>query len=222
MTKDLLSLEERICAGCGTRNRVGSYGLNQIPRCAACRARLPERVSKLVYRWLYRFRFALGLIGSAGITFLALIQLPSATMGTAKMTPSAKQQTECTEYPQPRSGLYADYRQAPMTSPPMTIKTREGANYFVKFEEVGSNRPVLALFVHGGQQIKQSMPEGNFLMKYASGEKWCGEQYFFGQSTNFSQSDKSFSFDEETIRTIELIPRRNGNLPTKAISRGDF
>jgi hypothetical protein len=59
-------------------------------------------------------------------------------------------------------------------------------------------------------------------LKYATGNTWCGDAELFGASTETNKADRAFQFDDEHEYTIELIAQRNGNLPTKRISREAF
>jgi hypothetical protein len=60
------------------------------------------------------------------------------------------------------------------------------------------------------------------VLKYATGDNWCGDRELFGALTETSKADRIFQFDDDHEYTIELIARRNGNLPTKKISRESF
>jgi hypothetical protein len=63
---------------------------------------------------------------------------------------------------------------------------------------------------------------GRLVLKYATGTTWCGERELFGTSTETERADRVFEFDDKHEYTIELIARRNGNLPKRRISRDDF
>ena len=80
----------------------------------------------------------------------------------------------------------------------------------------------MTLYIRGGTKIEQNMPLGQFTLKYATGDIWCGDQDLFGPRTGLSEADKLFNFDEDHSYTVELIPQRGGNLPIRTINRQNF
>jgi hypothetical protein len=81
-----------------------------------------------------------------------------------------------------------------------------------------------------GQTLQSDVPLGQFVLKYATGESWCGEIDMFGTETEFHKADVVLRFarqgsdDDYTItgNTIELILQVNGNLKTSKIRREAF
>lgn len=207
-----LPTSEVICPHCGARNRVGVHTAQQSPICGRCSAALrqkpnadstaPSRPSARL--WLIIAFFAAAAAGIAGI---ATSEPQKAPVTCAVV--------------QPPSGRYARYDRSPLVAP-LTIRTGAGSNYFVKVEEVGTRRTVMTLFIVGGEQVVEKMPTGLFRLKYAAGDKWCGDQQLFGASTTVSEADKLFHFDDEHTYTVELIRQRAGNLPVKTIDLKDF
>ncbi len=130
-------------------------------------------------------------------------------------------QNVCASRPQPNQGVYARYDQSP-TVAPLTLRTEGGSNYFVKIEDATSGRPILSFYVYGGSTLQAEVPAGSFVLKYATGDNWCGDRELFGALTETNKADRVFQFDDDHEYTIELIARRNGNLPTKKISRESF
>ncbi|WP_299807352.1 hypothetical protein [Tardiphaga sp.] len=129
--------------------------------------------------------------------------------------------TQACDLLQPATGRYARYAQLPLVAP-LTIRTEGGSNYFIKFQEIGTNRTIMTFFAKGGETIQHKMPNGTYALKYATGETWCGDQKLFGASTQVHETGRLFSFDDEHTYSVELIRQKNGNLPVRTISLKDF
>jgi len=92
----------------------------------------------------------------------------------------------------------------------------------VKIADAASGRPILSFYVFGGSTFRVEVPAGSFILKYATGDSWCGDRELFGASTEITQTDRIFQFDDDHGYKIDLIRRKDGNLPTKQISRESF
>lgn len=136
-------------------------------------------------------------------------------------TPAPQQTLMCANQPQPNHGVYARYDYSPNVAP-LTIKTERGSNYFVKIEDSNSGRLVRSFYIIGGLILESKIPAGSFVLKYATGNSWCGDKELFGASTETSKADQIFQFEIDQGYTIELIKRQKGNLPTRKISRESF
>lgn len=127
----------------------------------------------------------------------------------------------CARFPQPATGVQAVYY-ADERITPLTIKTRAGGGYFVKLVESISGNVAMTFFIVGGETLRARVPEGSFVLKYATGDQWCGAVNLFGSETVTKQAEELFIFTEGGGYTVELIARKGGNLRTKAIDRGQF
>ena len=109
---------------------------------------------------------------------------------------------------------------------PLEISSSSGGNYVVKLTDADSGQDVLSIFVRGGQTEKVDVPLGNYLIKYASGEKWYGYKHLFGPSTHYSKADRTFTFSKNGSEvngyTIKLYKVKDGNLHTSQISQNEF
>lgn len=109
---------------------------------------------------------------------------------------------------------------------PLEISSSSGENYVVKLTNADSGEDVLTIFVRGGQTEKVDVPLGNYVVKYASGEKWYGYKHLFGPSTHYSKADRTFTFSKNGSQvngyTITLYKVKDGNLHTSQISQNDF
>jgi hypothetical protein len=109
---------------------------------------------------------------------------------------------------------------------PLEISSSSGENYVVKLTDADSGEDVLTIFVRGGQTEKVDVPLGNYVVKYASGEKWYGYKHLFGPSTHYSKADRTFTFSKNGSQvngyTITLYKVKDGNLHTSQISSKDF
>jgi hypothetical protein len=125
----------------------------------------------------------------------------------------------------PRSGEVQRYTSQDGVAP-LQIQSSVGDHYFVKLEDANSGRPVVAVFVRGGQTEEIEVPLGTYTVKYASGEKWYGVPHLFGPDTQYSKADQTFTFSSNgyqyTGYTITLYKVSNGNLSTTKLQPGDF
>lgn len=212
---------ELACSRCGAINRTGAYSVTKLPQCGKCKSALPETLRKRVLRQAYARRYLISI--AAGLSLIAVLR-PSMLTGWIPdgSTPhTTAPSSPCTGYPQPSSGLYANYDYSAKVSP-LTIKTSPGGQYFIKLEDAVTARPVMAFYMRGGETLEQDVPEGSFILKYAVGEKWCGETALFGAMTSTNRTDRIFEFTETRGYTVELISRKSGNLRTRAINRSEF
>lgn len=217
-----VTTRELRCSNCGSLNRVGTYGIDKLPRCGKCQSGLPEPLGKRILRRLYGFRHLIMI--AAGVGAIAIFKPSILTdflpdNSTAK--PSKAAAVACAGVSQPWTGLYASYSPLERVSR-LTIKTSPGGYYFVKLEDSVTARPVMTFFMRGGEILQQDVPEGSFLLKYATGDVWCGEQALFGPKTATNQADRVFKFAEDRSITVELVSRRDGNLRTRSIDRTQF
>jgi len=210
------------CPNCGTKNRLARYSFRRIPWCGNCGAPLAESFHIRTARRLYQIRYLISV--AAGIALFSIWRPTITSIDLSNPTPtmpSAPPKDACLGRPQPYQGLYARYMRYPKVAP-LALKTASGSNYFVKINEAASGRPVLSLYLYGGSSFEIKVPRGEFVLKYATGNTWCGDAELFGASTETNKVDRVFQFDGEHEYTIELIAQRNGNLPTKRISREAF
>jgi hypothetical protein len=161
-----------------------------------------------------------------GIICLAvLVRSPPTTAPQQKLVQKSQKpelvQSVCANQPQPNHGVYARYDQSPNVAP-LTIRTETGSNYFIKIEDSNTERPVRSFYIVGGSTLEAQVPAGSFVLKYATGNSWCGDMELFGASTETSKADQVFQFDIGQGYTIELIKRQKGNLPTRRIGRESF
>jgi hypothetical protein len=130
---------------------------------------------------------------------------------------------------EPPQGVYEDKSRSPHVGQ-FTIRTARGADYFVKLEDAATSYTAMTFYIRGASSITESVPLGNFILKYASGRPWCGEDELFGSDTILKQADDTFLFARTPTPsgysishwTVELIRQKGGNLSTHSISRDEF
>jgi hypothetical protein len=218
------------CTSCNAVNRIGSYGIDRIPWCGKCRAPLPEATSRKAIRRLYQFRRFYWIAAIVGAVSVAILQAP-----TKESTPAYVKRTDpvavsCVTVSRPRTGIYRNYDLSSDLAAPFEIRTALGANYFIKLEDAVTREPIQTFFIRGGQTMQSNVPLGQFVLKYATGNSWCGENNLFGTETEFHKADVVLRFTRQNSddgytmigNTIELILQVNGNLKTSKISREAF
>jgi hypothetical protein len=109
----------------------------------------------------------------------------------------------------------------------LKIKTKtDNNNYYIKLIELTARREILTAFILSGGTLSVKVPPGGYELKYAAGPNWYGLDYLFGTSSSYGKLPQPIVFPQtgpiDGARTIELIPGRNGRLPTDIISEYDF
>lgn len=109
---------------------------------------------------------------------------------------------------------------------PLRIKVALGNDFFIKVVDLRTNNEVQAMYIKGGKSINTKVPIGTYVIKYAVGKVWYGEQLRFGPKTRYFKTDKNFIFDRQgnEIRgyTVELIVQPHGNLKTSPLDPSKF
>lgn len=140
---------------------------------------------------------------------------------TAKTTVS---EASCNEVPI-SSGVYQDFS-AHEAIAPLRVVTTSKNSYFVKLADYNSHQTVMTFFVYGGIPEEVLVPLGTYSLRYAYGNKWCGESQLFGDNTQYGEADSKFEFRNNggsvSGYTVELIERQHGNLRTKSIPANSF
>ncbi len=123
---------------------------------------------------------------------------------------------------EPSTGVISNYTgRTPMS--PFEIKTADSDNdYYIKLAGVDSGTTAMTIFVRGGETVDVDVPEGIYIVKYATGDTWYGEDYLFGPDTRYSQTDETFDFTRDSGWTIELIPQTDGNLTETTLDASEF
>lgn len=81
---------------------------------------------------------------------------------------------------------------------------------------------VVSYFIRGGETLDVNLPIGSYVVKYAYGDTWYGEEHLFGENTGYSKADEVLEFYRNQGYVIELIQQLNGNLHTTAIDESQF
>jgi hypothetical protein len=170
------------------------------------------------------------LAGFAIVASLVLVGLwatltnGTANLGAGEHRTASRPVKSCKSHAQPPQGIYQDFSDRPVA--PLSIRTAYGTNFFIKLEDAATGDLIQSLFVYGGSTFETRMPLGDVILKYATGEYWCGKNALFGPETQFYKTDKVFSFnrtyDGVEGYTVELISQHNGNLTKTIIDRSSF
>jgi hypothetical protein len=241
---------------CGALNRLSDYSIRRVARCGKCHKELPEPASIKWTRAFYIRRKRVGLLALSLMIGLFVWQpwVAHPTTETAKTSkPTSRTMTvdellrtsplsvnaskpisrptpvACFALAEPQDGVYKDRNHSPHVAQ-FTIRTASGADYFVKLEDAAAGYTEMTFYIRGGSRITEAVPLGNFILKYAAGRPWCGEDELFGPDTVSKQADETFLFESRPTAggysisnwTVELILQRDGNLTTHSISRSKF
>ena len=106
------------------------------------------------------------------------------------------------------------------------IKSSGDSHYLIKIVESLSKKTVMTIFVHKNSDITVYVPLGDYEIKFASGKKWFGYEYLFGDETSYGKFDKNFHFYQlgQQIKgySITLYEVHDGNLSIKRIDASEF
>jgi hypothetical protein len=225
-----LEKREIACTSCKALNRIGSYGITSIPQCGKCRAVLPETKIRKAIRTIFQLRRFAGIAVVAGVIALTGWNLPQKETASVSVNRKEAIPASCIALKRPKTGVYRNYDLSAELVAPFEIHTAAGANYFIKLEDSATHLPIQTFFIRGGQTMESNVPLGQFILKYATGDAWCGENDLFGNQTQFNKADADLWFARQESHdgytmighTVELILQINGNLKTSRITRQTF
>ena len=164
------------------------------------------------------------------VTAPATIAPATATPQMATNTLNNTADSEFTDVPpvlaKPAHGAVKWYGRPQASVVPFEIKTSSGSSYFVKFVDITTGANVLGLFVEGGRNLSTTVPQGRYLLKYASGHRWYGYEDYFGNDTAYSKASSTFDFTVNDERasgySITLHKVKNGNMRSSQITKAEF
>jgi hypothetical protein len=74
--------------------------------------------------------------------------------------------------------------------------------------------------------LSTTVPQGRYLLKYASGHRWYGYEDYFGNDTAYSKASSTFDFTVNDERasgySITLHKVKNGNMRSSQITKAEF
>jgi hypothetical protein len=216
----------RVCPLCGASNHVGDHSASEVPYCGRCKRPLPEsstlRAGTAIWRriWPVVAFFAVGLGAFQVVDF-------SRENGSASPNQSAACEVLHLAPPNSIQDIFSD---RPRTSS-LTVHADAGSDYLLRVIQAGSMSLVATLFIHGASIVEMPLPTGRYLIRGASGARWCGETDLFGQDTSVfclhrrsepSDGCSTYSFSQDESWTIDLHTERGGDPEMKRIERTDF
>jgi len=245
------------CPVCQAKNRVERFRVRSQARCGKCGGSLREPAWVQVARNAYRYRYQIGAAAlvAAGIYIYQQRPQPARTISAEPAwTPQTMPPFEVkVDRPAIASSGRADLaRLTQSPSPPLTcvpvavtsgsskiysgqrglaplkLTTPSGDdNYLVKLVKVGTKSVVVSAYVRGGDTKTFKVPLGSYVIYYAQGKVWCGENDGFGRgNTRLVRLAGNFEFTREPDgyagHEIELIQQMAGNLRSEEVSDAEF
>lgn len=129
------------------------------------------------------------------------------------------------ELPLPKNGKVKYFTKKKAIAP-LKIDTKYSDNYYLKLEEIHSQKTIMTIFIRGGQSVNVDVPLGSYYLKYAVGDKWYGEKFHFGPYTSYYKALDEFIFEiqgEQVLGyTLELYKQAGGNLREGIINVNEF
>ncbi len=219
------------CSQCGAKNRIRSLSFNRTPICGRCHASLsePTPIRFLRVALNHKYWILLAVIIGGGFFFDRLYSsqtIPGVTKTQSRaLLASAGTRSEYSSI-SVNQGVHKRFTQAEMIAPLRIVTPVGPERYYVKLIDAFAGTTIVTFFIFGGQTFDTKVPLGTYLIKYAAGENWYGENYLFGSDTRYSEADKIFEFAEQGSQiggyTVELIRQLGGNLRTKSIAANQF
>lgn len=105
----------------------------------------------------------------------------------------------------PRAGILWNRSGLPATMP-LQVRTLPGQDHVVFLIDPDSGEAKMAGYIRGGAFFRLLVPPGTFLLRFATGTEWQGEEDLFGDETIWTDMDKPLSFG------IAGIGRRQGHV----------
>lgn len=93
----------------------------------------------------------------------------------------------------PRAGLMWNRSGLPATFP-LQIISPAGRDYVVHLLDAGTDRAVMAGYVHGGGPFRLLVPPGRYRLRIAHGLGWIDETRMFGPGTAWIESPQVLDF----------------------------
>jgi len=215
----------QVCPLCGATNRVRDHSASEVPYCGRCNRPLPESSTLRARTGIWRRIWPVVAFFAVGLGAFQVVYF-SHENGSA----SPNQSSACQVYLAPTNSVQDIFADRPRTSL-LTVRADSGSDYLLKVMQAGSMSLVATLFIHGGSMVEMPLPTGGYLIKGASGARWCGETNLFGQYTSaFCLHRRSepgdrcsvYSFSQDESWTIDLHSERGGDSEMKHIERTDF
>ncbi len=230
------------CSACGQKNRIQRNASSGTFRCGACQAPLitpPSAVSEFFLRTL---RGVVAIIVFAIPVYAVFSAITNPNHPSSQAAAPTPRPYIATSYPlQPPSPTPTPFLEPELLLPdngetvtykegrvkaPFEIKSSYGTNYLVKLSDAFTDRPVLTVFVQGGNTVEINVPLGTYKVKYAAGSRWYGYTHLFGPQTAYSKARDFFTFERQGDQvngfSITLYKVQNGNLHTEHINPEDF
>ena len=108
----------------------------------------------------------------------------------------------------------------------LTIRTTDGADYYIKLVDVASNKTSRSAYIHGGMVGKIPVPLGEYYLYWSSGKDWYGPKHGFGSKAPKQKASTTFDFKKigKTIRSWEvtLYSVYNGNMSNETVDDSEF
>jgi hypothetical protein len=222
-----------LCSSCGTKSRIAA-GQTQAS-CDGCGKALAIRGG--LFADLTRVRWsAVFLVVIIVVIAAAYFHNPS-LVATAKRHVSSKPNLSevfpsTQAFSQPPVHITPGLVKAPRdpSRARLTVRTKAGANYFVKIATPLTGTAVMSFFVRGGMPLTVNVPVGTYELRYCAGQVWYGPIHKFGPSTACHKADDLFPFSVTRTAdgwsfsswTVELILQRQGNLDTTPMDPREF
>lgn len=78
---------------------------------------------------------------------------------------------------------------------PLQVKSNPGTDYLVTLTDAATGEAVLAAYIRGGEFFRVLVPPGTFLLDFASGTDWQGDETLFGPKTEHFTLETPLTFE---------------------------
>jgi hypothetical protein len=105
---------------------------------------------------------------------------------------------------------------------PLRVNAAEGDPTYVKVYSTGGEL-VKTVFIKSSDSITFYLPKGSYILKYATGSSWYGEEEMFGENGIYQKAETTLEMTTEgNGYEITLQKVANGNLDSSSESKSGF
>jgi len=124
--------------------------------------------------------------------------------------------------PPPSTSVLSTVYNTTTATCPFTI-IADNKNYYIKLsDKMRGGKTVAKFFVRAGEELKTTVPAGQYILKFGSGKEWYGEKELFGRYSQYGKSENlDFSSDgfSSNGQIISFYKSADGNLHTDNVGR---
>lgn len=129
------------------------------------------------------------------------------------------------QVPMPKTGIIKRVN-FDFTDAQLTINVERKNSVYLKLLDPTTEKELLVVFVRSGDSLAVDLPSGDYVLLYAEGKKWYGDELYFGRNTHFARAVDLFDIPQYpqgiSKKSLIFYERIHGNLKSKQINLSQF